>query len=218
MSEHRGNNATWPPARVEKLKKLWAEGKSGAEIAEILGGGLSRAAVIGKANRVGCAARGAPANFATYMPTVRRDRVPTVKPAKQAGAVNARKGRPPKQGPHLKPGAVFGPVETLDPAEALKRSNAQAEAGKKLIDAFAVPANDDAILLIERKFGQCSWPVGEPDRPANQMCCGQPVAPDANKATQSYCPAHGLRAVSRSRLGGAPDAKAYERSLRRVAA
>lgn len=218
MSEHRGNNAIWPPARVDKLKKLWAEGKSGAEIAEILGGGLSRAAVIGKANRVGCAARGTPANFATYMPTVRRDRAPTA-PAVRAGPASPRGAkRPPKPGPQNVPGAVFGAVSVLNDAEtAKKRAVAEAQ-GRKLLDAFTAPANDDAILLIERKFGQCSWPVGEPDRPADQMCCGQPVAANANKSVQTYCPAHGLRAVSRSRLGGAPDAKAYERSLRRVAA
>lgn len=217
MSEHRGNNAIWPPARVEKLKKLWGEGKSGTEIAEILGGGLSRAAVIGKANRVGCAARGSPANFATYMPTVRRDRAPAVRPAKQAGAINARQGRPPKQGPHLKPGAVFGPVATLDPVEAQKRSDAASAAGKTLLDAFAAPANDDAIPLISRGRFQCAWPVGEPARPADQLCCGARVQFEGNAATESYCAKHALRAVQRTTLGGKPDVKAYERSLRRYA-
>ncbi|SFS42600.1 GcrA family cell cycle regulator [Brevundimonas viscosa] len=218
MTAH-GNNKPWPEKQVEKLKKLWAEGKSGTEIADILGGGLTRAAVIGKANRLGLAQRSAPENFITYLPNARRVGAPEVRSSRQAGAINARKGRPPKPAPHLKPADVFGSgyVPSITPAEAQKRSEASAAAGRKLVSAFAAPANDDAILLINRRAFQCSWPVGDPVRPADQLCCGQPVPEDANRAVPTYCPAHAARAVSRSVLKGAPDPKAYERSLRRFA-
>lgn len=220
MSEHRGNNTIWPEDRVADLKKRWANGESASEIARAIGHGVTRLAVIGKIHRLGLSGRAKPANLmrqTTFAPRLRPPSAPGVKPAKQAGAVNARHGRPPQQGPHLKPGAVFGPVATLDPVEAQKRSEAQAAAGKKLIDAFTAPANDDAILLIERRFGQCSWPVGEPDRPAHQMCCGQPVPDEPAKGVDTYCERHAVRAVNRTRLAGKPDAKAYERSLRRFA-
>lgn len=151
------------------------------------------------------------------MTTPKTPRAPAVKRNRWPGASNARMGARPTPAPHLKPGAVFGPVSTLDPVEAQERSDAQAAWGKKLLAGFAAPENDDAILLTERRFGQCSWPVGEPDRPANQLCCGQPVPADANRGIPTYCSKHAARAISRVRLGGAPDAKAYERSLRRVA-
>jgi GcrA cell cycle regulator len=217
MSEHRGNNAIWPPARVAKLKKLWAEGKSGSEIAEILGGGLSRAAVIGKANRLGCAARGAPANFSTYMPTVRRDRAPVVRSTKQAGAFNARQGRPPKPGPQNRPGAVFGAVSVNNPEETERKRQACQAEGERVRLGMAEPANDTALPLIDRTRFQCSWPVGEPERPAEQMCCGMPVPEGANSSVETYCAKHARKAVSRTLVGGKPDAKVYERSLRRFA-
>lgn len=43
---------SWTDERVTLLKKLWGEGKSAAEIAKMLGGGLTRNAVIGKAHRL----------------------------------------------------------------------------------------------------------------------------------------------------------------------
>jgi|AACY02.16.fsa_nt_gi Uncharacterized protein conserved in bacteria len=49
----------WTEERVGMLKKLWKQGKSAREIAEIMGGGLTRNAVIGKANRIGLRAAAA---------------------------------------------------------------------------------------------------------------------------------------------------------------
>ena len=43
---------SWTDERIETLKKLWGSGKTAAEIAEELGG-VTRNAVIGKANRLG---------------------------------------------------------------------------------------------------------------------------------------------------------------------
>lgn len=47
----------WTPARVERLKSLWAAGESCSAIADALGGGFSRNAVIGKAHRLNLAGR-----------------------------------------------------------------------------------------------------------------------------------------------------------------
>lgn len=43
---------SWTDERVALLKKLWGEGKTAKEIAHILGGGVTRNAVIGKAHRL----------------------------------------------------------------------------------------------------------------------------------------------------------------------
>jgi len=42
---------SWNNEKVEKLKKLWGKGNTASQIAEIIGG-MSRNAVIGKANRL----------------------------------------------------------------------------------------------------------------------------------------------------------------------
>jgi len=47
---------SWTDERIEKLKSLWGSGKTAAEIAEELGG-VTRNAVIGKANRLGLSAK-----------------------------------------------------------------------------------------------------------------------------------------------------------------
>lgn len=53
MGANRQAVIDWSEARVEQLKTLWAEGKSGTEIAKIFGGSATRNAVIAKANRLG---------------------------------------------------------------------------------------------------------------------------------------------------------------------
>lgn len=43
----------WAVENVETLKKLYADGLSGTQIAAVLGGGITRNAVIGKIHRLG---------------------------------------------------------------------------------------------------------------------------------------------------------------------
>tara|TARA_B100001057_G_scaffold483484_1_gene560323 strand:+ start:151 stop:645 length:495 start_codon:yes stop_codon:yes gene_type:complete len=47
---------SWTEEKVEKLKELWGKGKTASQIAEIIGG-ISRNAVIGKANRLNLSAK-----------------------------------------------------------------------------------------------------------------------------------------------------------------
>lgn len=83
-----------------------------------------------------------------------------------------------------------------------------ARSGKRRIEAFAVPANDDSIPMMERRFGQCAWPVGVPARPADQMCCGHRTA-----SGSSYCTQHRRLATT----GQSVSAEDLIRSVRRVA-
>jgi GcrA cell cycle regulator len=50
---------SWTDERVALLKKLWSEGKTAAEIAQLLGG-ITRNAVIGKAHRLRLSGRVSP--------------------------------------------------------------------------------------------------------------------------------------------------------------
>lgn len=189
MTNH-GNNAPWPKPQVETLKTLWAEGKSASEIAKVLPG-RSRCSVIAKVHRLGLAGRGMPESLTRRAPTA-----PEVKRDRQTGAVvqNIAARTPPKPGPQNRPAVAFGKVEVVNAAETEKRRAAQQAQGAKIVERFAAPANDTAILLMERRRFQCAWPVGEPERPAQQMCCGLPTDPDAPVTTASYCPAHRTRA------------------------
>lgn len=86
-------NSSWTDARVATLKKLWAEGWSGGDIAKELGG-VSRNAVIGKVHRLGLGGRATPSR-----PLKRRVRVA----AKRHPMIAEKKPKPkPKSKP--KPG------------------------------------------------------------------------------------------------------------------
>ena len=50
---------SWTEEREQKLKKLWEKGYTASQIAEMLGEGTTRNAVIGKAHRLKLAARAA---------------------------------------------------------------------------------------------------------------------------------------------------------------
>lgn len=194
----------WTEARVSELKKLWTEGKSATEIANTMKG-ATRAAVIGKVHRLGLAGRGTPENLARRAPSA-----PEVKRDAYAGnGFNARGGKPKAMPMNLSKSKTDSTPEQR--AEHSK-------VGRTLIEKVVGVANDNAIPLLDRRFGQCSWPVGTPERPAEQMCCGKPIAEDANRSVASYCPDHGRRAVSRTLAGGKPDPDKYERAMRRWAA
>lgn len=189
---HHGNNAPWPKPQVEALKSLWIEGKSASEIAKVLPG-RTRCSVIAKVHRLGLAGRGAPAQLARHAPAA-----PEVKRDRSTGAIvqNIAARTPPKPGQQNRPAVAFGNIEVVNAAETEKRRTAQRAQGEKIIDGFAAPANDTAILLMERRRYQCAWPVGEPERPAQQMCCGLPVQEGVGTALESYCATHQQRAAS----------------------
>lgn len=51
---------SWTDERIELLKRLWEKGLSASQIAEELGEGVTRNAVIGKAHRLGLKSRPSP--------------------------------------------------------------------------------------------------------------------------------------------------------------
>lgn len=183
----------WTPAAKAEMKQLYVvEGKSASEVAKALGSGCTRNAVIGKAHRLGWMKehRQKPAAVGLKAPKVKRDR--------STGAIvqNIAARKPPNPGPQNRPAVAFGKVEVVNAAETEKRRTAHRAHGEKIIDGFTAPANDTAIPLMQRGRYQCAWPVGEPERPAQQMCCGLPVQDGVGTALESYCAAHQQRAAS----------------------
>jgi len=50
----------WTEERIELLQRLWLQGQTASQIAEQLGDGVTRNAVIGKAHRLGLSGRPTP--------------------------------------------------------------------------------------------------------------------------------------------------------------
>src|SRR5947199_3975543 len=72
LDQKRPDMQTWTDERVEKLKKLWADGLSASQIAGELGG-VTRNAVIGKVHRLNLSGRAKPAGGG--VPRTHRPRV-----------------------------------------------------------------------------------------------------------------------------------------------
>lgn len=75
---------SWTDERVMLLKKLWVEGKTAAEIAKLIGGGVTRNAVIGKAHRLKLSGRISPIQENTRPETTANRGSAVRKPQKQA--------------------------------------------------------------------------------------------------------------------------------------
>lgn len=89
MIRHHG----WTPKRLERLPKLLAEGLSAREIAERLGGGITKNAVVGMAHRLDLSFARSPTQ--QQLPA---DFVPPPEPVKATPIVIARD---PKKDPSL---------------------------------------------------------------------------------------------------------------------
>ena len=63
---------TWTEERVKKLKELWGKGNTASQIAEIIGG-ISRNAVIGKANRMNLSKKINDKNFSNSFSTTKKN-------------------------------------------------------------------------------------------------------------------------------------------------
>lgn len=113
----RASNNPWTDEREDLLRKLWAKGASCSEIAEALGGGLSRNAVIGKVHRLGLASR---TQFQRKPEPVKRRRKPSgprlVRVAPHPSGFKKTPGRGTRRPkPELPPVVpILGPVAFLD--------------------------------------------------------------------------------------------------------
>lgn len=177
----------WTEWRVILLKKLWLEGLSASQIAKQLRGGLSRNAVIGKVHRLGLEGRATP-SLQRMIRTNRPVRPvaiqvhPIVPPAPSTPNLFINQGR-------VLEGAPDAPLPPL-----------------RVVQADTPPRH-----WLTRKYRECAWPVGEPERPADQFSC---CAPTAEGAT--YCEAHVALRSSGKRWGiYGGGAKELERALRK---
>ncbi|MBD8553593.1 GcrA family cell cycle regulator [Rhizobium sp. CFBP 8762] len=156
----------WTDERVEKLKKLWAEGLSASQIAAQLGG-VSRNAVIGKVHRLCLPGRaksggGTPA---AKRPATPRPQTFTARPATVAANANV-------------------------PPRTTATADVQDDIIEQIVEEVAVPVVTGAVPaarcleLTELTDRTCKWPIGDPLKEEFHFCGND--APEASP----YCSYH----------------------------
>ena len=137
----------WSDERVALLGKLWGEGLSASQIAAILGGGVTRNAVIGKVHRLGLAGRvkaGAPAQ-----PRPAKPSRPVARPITLVSSV----------------------VDEGVDSEPARRETPPA----RVDDEIALPPSE-RVSIMDLRDSMCRWPIGDPAKPGFGFC-GQRATP-----------------------------------------
>ncbi len=161
----------WTQETITRLRGLWAEGHSTAEIGRRLG--VSKNAVVGKAHRLDLPARPSP---------IRRD-----------GTGARTRAATPRRvaGPTLPPLAC-----TRTPVPATVASASLPRETTREAPRTPQPAPPPRIQLVARAQGRtisCCWPIGEPGTRSFRFC-------DAESAPgKPYCAEHASLAYVRVR-------------------
>jgi GcrA cell cycle regulator len=159
----------WNDDIIVRLRALWAEGLSTAEIGRRMG--ISKNAVVGKAHRLNLAARPSPIRRGTGepRPVVRRVSGPTLPPLPAQSIVPTLPSRPN--------GNAF-----ITHQEDLRPPRLEPDAPSRPVSPPALRAV--ATPRIGGRFSPCCWPIGEPGTPSFRFC-------DADSLhAKPYCETH----------------------------
>ena len=177
---------SWTDERIERLKKMWADGATASQIADELGG-VSRNAVIGKAHRLGLDARPSPVK-----PGDEKEKKPApsaAKPArsdsaaKRSGAAAPEEGQPvvhPRTPQRVHPDGVQ--YRSIGPGGFVRQGPGDTQAPippappRRLVPAKPSAEVADKTSLLDLNDRICKWPLGHPGEPDFHFC-GQPANP-----------------------------------------
>ncbi|MDR1828462.1 MAG: GcrA cell cycle regulator [Methylobacteriaceae bacterium] len=139
--------ATWTEERIELLTRLWAEGLSASRIANEIGDGVTRNAVIGKVHRMGLAGR-----------------------AKKKGSSTPRPRRKSADGSRRSPKTSFR--EHNETTRSSDRSP-----WSRPYDSYAAATMPECtrVTILELTDSMCRWPLGDPLTPEFRYCGGDAV-------------------------------------------
>jgi GcrA cell cycle regulator len=183
---------SWTDERIERLKKMWAQGATASQIADELGG-VSRNAVIGKAHRLGLEQRPSPVKPGEEKEAKKAAPAPAAA-APKAAAPKAEAPRPAAAAP-AEPAAApqqRAPQRQLTPQELQYRSigpggfvrqgpgDQQAPIPpappRRLVPAKPSPEVADKTSLLDLNERICKGPIAHPGEP-DFYFCGQPANP-----------------------------------------
>ncbi len=155
---------SWTDERVEQLKKMWLDGLSASQIANELGHGVSRNAVIGKVHRLGLSGR-----VKSPAPAAARPR----KTAEEAPRAHSGSGGHGVS--HMTHGALALAADVM-PAPAPAPRVATAE--------VVIPMSE-RVTIMELRESMCRWPLGDPTHTDFRYCGAK-----MQIGNGPYCQAH----------------------------
>ncbi len=174
----------WSEEVIGRLRMLWSEGHSTAEIGRRLG--ISKNAVVGKAHRLDLPSRPSP---------IRREAGPNggsrrAQPRRTAGPT-----LPPLTSTAAPPPAGSGAAATRSLAEQPAGERAGTDlAPRRTVQPLVAPAT--RVQGLPRTYGRtiaCCWPLGEPGSKSFRFCC------DDSVPGKPYCEEHAKLAYVRVR-------------------
>jgi GcrA cell cycle regulator len=193
---------SWTDERIERLKKMWAQGATASQIADELGG-VSRNAVIGKAHRLGLEQRPSPVKPGEEKEMKKPAAAAAPKPAApkaeapapvKAGAAPAAPSAAPAAShpaPHRPtPSAHDLQYRSIGPGGFVRQGPGDQQAPippappRRLVPAKPSPEVADKTSLLDLNDRICKWPIGHPGEPDFHFC-GEPANPGF-----PYCVAH----------------------------
>jgi GcrA cell cycle regulator len=195
----------WTDERIALLKQYWEEGRSASQIAEVLGEGLSRNAVIGKAHRLGLASRPSPLKTGEAKAEGRPARAEAKPAAPRVPARAAPAPAPAADAPAPKAQAApaVQPAPAA-PAPAPAAAPTSSPAGPQSASRTAAPrAKGGKVTLLDLNDRICKWPIGHPDEPDFHFC-GKPVNPGFPYCSDHCLVAYQAQMPRRDRPGGLP--------------
>ena len=178
---------SWTEERIERLKKMWADGATASQIADELGG-VSRNAVIGKAHRLGLEQRPSPVKPGEEKETKKAAPAPAAaKPAPKAEPVQAAApapstaaAPPPPQQRQLTPQEMqyrsIGPGGFVRQGPGDQQAPIPPAPPRRLVPAKPSPEVADKTSLLDLNDRICKWPMGHPGEP-DFYFCGEPANP-----------------------------------------
>lgn len=170
---------SWTDERIETLKTMWEAGQTASQIADALGDGVSRNAVIGKAHRLGLQARPSPVKpneTPEQVEPVVEATPPVVEPEPEPVKPEPQ---PVAESVSPRPEMV---LRSVGPGGFVRQSpGEQAPPSTPAPPRRLVPAKPSAEIagktsLLDLNDRICKWPLGHPGEPDFHFC-GEKVNP-----------------------------------------
>lgn len=181
---------SWTDERIAILRRMWAERYSASQIADRLGNGITRNAVIGKVTRLGLSG-GSTKRAGGRMNSAPRPRVERRAPPRQTPERKISDAPPVTSSKRVKPGPVprHNPVQRYSPlaggfVDAQERPR-RAPDRRHTGDLFEALPDGEGVHLADLERHHCRWPHGDPRDAANFRFCGE-----ARETGASYCSFH----------------------------
>ena len=180
---------SWTEERIERLKKMWADGATASQIADELGG-VSRNAVIGKAHRLGLEQRPSPVKAgeekeakkaapaaAAPKPAATKAEAPKPAPAATApsATTQAAPATPSRSAPEMQYRSI-GPGGFIRQGPGDQQPPIPPAPPRRLVPAKPSPEVADKTGLLDLNDRVCKWPMGHPGEPDFHFC-GQQANP-----------------------------------------